>query len=86
MEKLTSQLNKQEKVAASATALATSLQQEEVRAGIYEDSLDSTAQVPTTEEVDSEPLTSASPAMQDVTPIWNGLFSDLAIIRHKNVV
>jgi hypothetical protein len=46
LEKLTSQLNEQDKVATSATALAASLQQHEVRARIYEDSLDSTAQVP----------------------------------------
>ncbi len=86
MEKLTSQLNKQDKVATSATALAASLQQHKVRAGIYEDSLDSTAQVPTAGEVSSKPLTSASPALQDVTPTRSGLFSDLAIIRHENMV
>ncbi len=86
MEKLTSQLNKQDKVAALVTALATSLQQHKVKAGIYEDSLDSTAQVPAAGEVSSEPLTSASPALQDVTPPRSGVFSDLAIICHENVV
>jgi hypothetical protein len=86
VENLTSQLNEQDKVAALVTALATSLQQHKVRAGIYEDSLDSTAQVPATGEVGSEPQTSASPTLQDVTPTRSGLFSDLAIIRHKNVV
>ncbi len=86
LEKLTSQLNERDKVAALATALAASLQQLKVRAGIYEDPLDSTAQVPAAGEVGSEPQTSASPALQDVTPTRSGLFSDLAIIRHKNKV
>ncbi len=73
-------------MAALATALATSLQQHKVRDGIYEDSLGSTAQVPTAGEVSSEPQTSASPALQDVTPTRSGLFSDLAIICHENMV
>jgi hypothetical protein len=86
LEKLTSQLNKQDKVDASGTAVTASLQQHKVRAGIYEDSLDSTAQVPTAGEVGSESQTSASPALQDVTPTRSGLFPDLAIIHHKNMV
>jgi hypothetical protein len=86
LENLTFQLNKQDKVAALATALTASLQQHEVRAGIYEDSLDSTAQVSAAGEVGSEPQTSASPAQQDVTPTRSSLFSDLAIICHKNMV
>jgi hypothetical protein len=73
-------------VTTSATALAASLQQHKVRAGIYVDPLDSTAQVPTAGEVGSEPQTSASTVLQDVTPTRSGLFSDLAIIRHKNMV
>jgi hypothetical protein len=55
LEKFTSQLNKQDKVAASSSALTASLQQHKVRAGIYGDSLDSTAQVPVAGEVGSEP-------------------------------
>ncbi len=86
LEKLTSQLNEQDKVAALATALTASLQQHEIEAGIYEDSFDSTAWVPTIGEVSSEPQTSISPALQDVTPTTSGFFSDLAIICHKNVV
>jgi hypothetical protein len=78
-------MNKQDKVAASATALAASLQQHKIRAGFYEDSLDSTAQVLAAGEVSSEPQTSVSPALQDVTPTRSSLLSDLTIIRHKNV-
>jgi hypothetical protein len=68
MEKLTSQLYKQDKVAASATTLATSLQQHKVRAGMYEDSLDSTAQGHAAGEVGSEPQTSASLACKTSYP------------------
>ncbi len=63
-------------MAALVTALTASLQRHQVRAGIYEDSLDSTAQVPAAEEVGSEPQTSVSPALQDITSTRSGLFSD----------
>jgi hypothetical protein len=53
---------------------------------MYEDSLDSTAQVPATGEAGLEAQTSVSLALQYVTPTRSGLFSDLAIICHENVV
>jgi hypothetical protein len=48
--------------------------------------LNSTAQVLATGEVGSEPQTSVSLALQDVTPTRSGFFSDLAIKCHEYMV